>query len=166
MMEFDERRIDLVKTSIKNVNSGQKIISKSLDYKIHVHWPKEDEYLGNESILDHMTCDDANWSYENDGMMVVEREIPKENYELEDLENLEDNIKTEKVKVVKLKVHTRKDEGPLIDLARNNPEPHVRIAAINKIENSSVLCTILADESEEKSVKQACLDRLSELYIE
>ena len=26
-MDFDERRIDLVKTSIKNVNSGQKIIS-------------------------------------------------------------------------------------------------------------------------------------------
>ena len=25
-MDFDERRIDLVKTSIKNVNSGQKII--------------------------------------------------------------------------------------------------------------------------------------------
>ena len=25
-MDFDERRIDLVKTSIKNVNSGQKIM--------------------------------------------------------------------------------------------------------------------------------------------
>ena len=37
-MDFDERRIDLVKTSIKNVNSGQKIISKSLDNKVHVHW--------------------------------------------------------------------------------------------------------------------------------
>ena len=75
-MDFDERRIDLVKTSIKNVNSGQKIISKSLDNKVHVHWPKEDEYLGNESILDHLTCDDANWAYEYLGEAVVERQVP------------------------------------------------------------------------------------------
>ena len=160
-MDFDERRIDLVKTSIKNVNSGQKIISKVLDNKVHVHWPKEDEYLGNESILDHLTCDDANWSYEHLGEAVVERQVPGDGQKAD-----AGDIETEEVTVVKLRVKTGKDENPLIDLALNHPETHVRIAAIKKIENPNVLTGIIVKDGDVKEVKKACLDRLDELYIE
>ncbi len=161
-MDFDERRIDLVKTSIKNVNSGQKIISKVLDNKVHVHWPKEDEYLGNESIYDHLTCDDANWAYELGKTVTVERIVPEKG---QVSSKNEDDMKKEKVEVVKLKVRTGKDEDRLIDLALNHPEAHVKIAAIKKIENTNVLTSIIVND-EDKTVKQACLDRLSELYIE
>lgn len=161
-MEFDERRIDLVKTSIQNVNSGQKIVSKVLDNKVHVHWPKEDEYLGNESILDHLTCDDANWGFDDGEQVVVERIIPGDG---QISKKSREELETEKVNVVKLKVHARKDEQPLIDLALNNPEVHVRIAAVKKIENTDVLTSIIVND-EDKTVKQASLDRLSELYIE
>ena len=161
-MEFDERRIDLVKTSIKNVSSGQKIISKVLDNKVHVHWPKEDEYLGNESILDHLTCDDANWTYEKGEQVTVERVVPEMG---QASSKNEEDMKKEKVTVVKLKVHTGKDEAQLIDLAVNHPEVHVRKAAIKKIENTNVLTSIIIND-EDKSVKQASLDRLAELYID
>lgn len=161
-MEFDERRIDLVKTSIQNVNSGQKIVSKVLDNKVHVHWPKEDEYLGNESILDHLTCDDANWGFDDGEQVVVERIIPGDG---QISKKSREELETEKVNVVKLKVHARKDEQPLIDLALNNPEVHVRIAAVKKIENTDVLTSIIVND-EDKTVKQASLDRLSELYID
>ena len=160
-MDFDERRIDLVKTSIKNVNSGQKIISKALDNKVHVHWPQEDEYLGSESILDHLTCDDANWSYEYLGEDVIERPIPN----TAKVPDGKDNEK-EEVTIVKLKVRTGKDEAPLVDLALNHPETHVRIAAIRKIESPNVLTGIIVKDGEVKEVKKACLDRLDELYIE
>ena len=160
-MDFDERRIDLVKTSIKNVNSGQKIISKALDNKVHVHWPKEDEYLGSESILDHLTCDDANWDYEYLGESVVERQVHGDGQKAHG-----GDIETEQVVVAKLKVKTGRDENPLIDLALNHLEPHVRIAAIKKIVNPNVLTAIIVKESEDKEVKKACLDRLDELYIE
>ena len=161
MMDFDERRIDLVKTSIKNVNSGQKIMSKVLDNKVHVHWPKEDEYLGNESILDHLTCDDANWSYLEGEEVLVERVIAGDG---QISNKSSEDVETEEVRVVKLKVNTRKDEGPLINLALNHPEAHVRIAAIKKIENPEILSSIIVND-EDKSVKQSSLDRLGELYI-
>ena len=160
-MDFDERRIDLVKTSIKNVNSGQKIISKVLDNKVHVHWPKEDEYLGNESIYDHLTCDDANWSYLEGDEVVVEREIAGDG---QISNKSSEDVETDEVRVVKLKVKTRKDEEPLIDLALNHPEVHVRIAAVKKIENPEVLSSVIVND-EDKSVKKASLDRLGELYI-
>jgi len=160
-MDFDERRIDLVKTSIKNVNSGQKIMSKVLDNKVHVHWPKEDEYLGNESILDHLTCDDANWSYLEGEEVLVERVIAGDG---QISNKSSEDVETEEVRVVKLKVNTRKDEGPLINLALNHPEAHVRIAAIKKIENPEILSSIIVND-EDKSVKQSSLDRLGELYI-
>lgn len=162
-MEFDERRIDLVKSSIENVDSGQKIISKALDNKLHVNWPKDDEYLGNESILDHLTCDNANWTYEEIEQVTIERD----KHVLKRITKEEDAIpETEKVTIVKLKVNTRKDEESLVELAKNHPEPHVRIAAIKKIENGLVLSSIITDDEEEKSVKKASLDRLNELYIE
>lgn len=175
-MEFDERRIDLVKASIQSRKSGQKIVSKALDNKVHVHWPKEDEYLGMESILDHLTCDDANWGYEELGEVKVcelpiEKISNKDKYskemvsdkKLEEAESKVEDIK-EKV-IIRLKVETRKDEGPLVELALNHPESHVRIAAIKKIENSTILSSIIVND-EDKNVKQASLDRLSELYIE
>ncbi|MBQ8017692.1 MAG: hypothetical protein IJ258_06250 [Methanobrevibacter sp.] len=160
-MDFDERRIDLVKTSIKNVNSGQKIISKVLDNKIHVHWPKEDEYLGNESIYDHLTCDDANWSYVEGEEVLVEREIAGDG---QISSKNADDVETEEVKVLKIKVNTGLDENPLIDLALNHPESHVRIAAIKKLGNVQVLSSIIVND-EDKQVKKASLNRLEELYI-
>lgn len=159
-MDFDERRIDLVKTSIKNVNSGQKIISKVLDNKVNVFWPKEDEYLGNESIYDHLTCDDANWSYSEGGQVTIERAIPGDG-QISDKGNPE----TEEVTVVKLKVNTTKDEGPLIKLALEHPETHVRIAAIKKITNPTILASIIVND-DDNSVKKASLNRLDELFIE
>ena len=161
-MEFDERRIDLVKSSIENVDSGQKIISKALDNKLHVNWPKDDEYLGNESILDHLTCDNANWTYEELGEVTIERD----KHVLKRITKEEDAIpEKETVTIVNLKVNTRKDEETLVELALNHPEPHVRIAALKKIENSAVLCSIITDD-EDKEVKKASLDRLNELFIE
>lgn len=175
-MEFDERRIDLVKASIQNRSSGQKIVSKALDNKVHVHWPKEDEYLGMESILDHLTCDDANWSYTELGEVKVCLLPPlkitdKDKYAKEmvsdeqiDEEEAEEEEIIEKT-IIRLKVNTRKDEAPLVELALTHPESHVRIAAIKKIENNAVLCSIIVND-EDKTVKQASLDRLAELYIE
>ena len=162
MMDFDERRIDFVKTSIKNVNSGQKIVSKVLDNKVHVHWPREDEYLGNESIYDHLTCDDANWSYVEGEEIIVERTLAGDG---QISSKHADDMETEEVRVQNIKVNTGKDEEPLIDLALNHPESHVRIAAVKKIENVEVLSDVIVND-EDKNVKKASLDRLNELYIE
>ena len=162
MMDFDERRIDLVKTSIQNVNSGQKIVSKVLDNKVHVHWPKEDEYLGNESIYDHLTCDDANWSYEEGEEVIVERALAGDG---QISSKHADDVETEEVRIKKLKVNTGLDEEPLIELALNHPESHVRMAAIKKLENSEVLRDIIVND-EDKTVKKTSLSRLEELYID
>lgn len=161
-MDFDERRIDLVKTSIQNVNSGQKIVSKVLDNKVHVHWPKEDEYLGNESIYDHLTCDDANWSYEEGEEVIVERALAGDG---QISSKHADDVETEEVRIKKLKVNTGLDEEPLIELALNHPESHVRMAAIKKLENSEVLRDIIVND-EDKTVKKTSLSRLEELYID
>ena len=107
------------------------------------------------------TCDDANWAYEYLGEAVVERQVPGDGQKAHG-----GDIETEEVKVVKLRVTTGKDENPLIDLALNHPEPHVRIAAIKKIVNPAVLTSIITKDEEDKEVKKACLDRLDELYIE
>lgn len=161
-MDFDERRIDLVKASIKNVNSGQKIISKVLDNKVHVHWPQEDEYLGNESVWDHLTCDDANWTYKEGDILSVERIIPGDG---QISSKPHDEMDTEQVNVVKLKVHTGREEDPLVDLALNHPETHIRVAAVKHIENPEVLTDILQND-EDNEVKKTCLDRLGELFID
>lgn len=161
-MDFDERRIDLVKASIKNVNSGQKIISKVLDNKVHVHWPQEDEYLGNESVWDHLTCDDANWTYKEGDILSVERIIPGDG---QISSKHHDEMDTEQVNVVKLKVHTGREEDPLVDLALNHPETHIRVAAVKHIENPEVLTDILQND-EDNEVKKTCLDRLGELFID
>lgn len=160
-MDFDERRIDLIKSSIQNVNSGQKIVFKALDNKINVNWPKEDEYLGYESIYDHLTCDNANWKYEYVGEEVIERDIPGEGRVTDG-----SDIQSEKVTIVKLKVETGKDEDPLIDLALNNLEQNIRIAAVKKLYNPDILCRIIVNDDDDVEVKKACLERLDELYIQ
>lgn len=176
-MEFDMRRVDLVKASIKNKTSGQRIITQAIDGKIQSHWPKEDEYLGRESVFDVLVCNYSNWTYEKTGETVITLE--KENSftdgpEIFDEDSLYEEPKlitppsekyTEEIVIVNIKANARRDEQDLIELAKNHPEAHIRISAIEKIENSRVLCGIIKDD-DDKTVKKACLDRLNELYIQ
>lgn len=76
-----------------------------------------------------------------------------------------DEMDTEQVNVVKLKVHTGREEDPLVDLALNHPETHIRVAAVKHIENPEVLTDILQND-EDNEVKKTCLDRLGELFID
>jgi hypothetical protein len=104
-----------------------------------MNWSDEDEYLGGESILDIMACDDTHWYYDED----------------------EDNNEED---VISLKVTPKLDEDPMIDLARNHPETHVRIAAIGHINDNIALSKIIKEDPE-IIVKKASLDRLEELFI-
>lgn len=133
-MDFDIRRADLVKMTIKNAESGQEIVSDCLENKIHMTRPEDYEYDSGEAVFDILTLENSNWQF-----------------------------KKEKGKA-KIKVETRFDEDELINLAVNHPENHVRIAAIGKINDDDVLLKILQKDSENE-VKQAALERLSELHI-
>ena len=133
-MDFDIRRADLVKMTIKNAESGQKIVSDCLENKIHMTRPEDYEYDSGEAVFDILTLENSNWQF-----------------------------KKEKGKA-KIKVETRFDEDELINLAVNHPENHVRIAAIGKINDDDVLLKIIQKDSENE-VKQAALERLSELHI-
>ena len=134
-MDFDIRRADLVKMTIKNAESGQEIVSDCLENKIHMTRPEDYEYDSGEAVFDILTLENSNWQF-----------------------------KKEKGKA-KIKVETRFDEDELINLAVNHPENHVRIAAIGKINDDDVLLKIIQKDSENE-VKQAALERLSELHIE
>jgi hypothetical protein len=133
-MDFDIRRADLVKMTIKNAESGQEIVSDCLENKIHMTRPEDYEYDSGEAVFDILTLENSNWQF-----------------------------KKEKGKA-KIKVETRFDEDELINLAVNHPENHVRIAAIGKINDDDVLLKIIQKDSENE-VKQAALERLSELHI-
>lgn len=134
-MDFDIRRADLVKMSIKSADSGQEIISDCLDNKIHMTRPEDYEYDSGEALFDILTLENSNWHFK-------------------------------KVKdKAEIKVETRFDEDELVNLALNNPESHVRIAAVGKINNDNVLLKIIQKDSDEE-VKKAALDRLSELHVE
>lgn len=133
-MDFDIRRADLVKMTIKSADSGQEIVSDCLENKIHMTRPEEYEYDSGEALFDILTLENSNWQYTK-----------------------------EKDKPV-IKVETRFDEDELIDLAINHPESHVRIAAIGKINDNDVLLNIVQKDSEDE-VKQAALDRISQLHI-
>lgn len=134
-MDFDIRRADLVKMSIKSTESGQEIISDCIENKIHMTRPEDYEYDSGEALFDILTLENSNWHFKK----------TKDKAEI--------------------KVETRFDEDELIDLALNNPESHVRIAAIGKIKNNNVLLEILKKDSDNE-VKKAALDRLSSLHIE
>lgn len=133
-MDFDIRRADLVKMTIKNAESGQEIVADCLENKIHMTRPEDYEYDSGEAVFDILTLENSNWQF-----------------------------KKEKGKA-KIKVETRFDEDELINLAVNHPENHVRIAAIGKINDDDVLLKIIQKDSENE-VKQAALERLSELHI-
>lgn len=133
-MDFDIRRADLVKMTIKSADSGQEIVSDCLENKIHMTRPENYEYDSGEALFDILTLENSNWQYTK-----------------------------EKDKPV-IKVETRFDEDELIDLAINHPESHVRIAAIGKINDNDVLLNIVQKDSEDE-VKQAALDRISQLHI-
>ena len=134
-MDFDIRRADLVKMSIKNAETGQEIVSDCLESKIHMTRPEEYEYDSGEALFDILTLENSNWQFKK------EKDKPK------------------------IKVETRFDEDELVNLALNNPESHVRIAAIGKINNDAVLLKIVQKDSDNE-VKKAALDRLSKLHIE
>lgn len=117
-MDFDIRRADLVKMTIKNAESGQEIVSDCLENKIHMTRPEDYEYDSGEAVFDILTLENSNWQF-----------------------------KKEKGKA-KIKVETRFDEDELINLAVNHPENHVRIAAIGKINDDDVLLKIVQKDSE------------------
>lgn len=119
-MDFDIRRADLVKMTIKNVESGQEIVSDCMDHKIHMTRPEDYEYDSGEALFDILTLENSNWYY-----------------------------KKEKDKA-KIKVETRFDEDELVDLALNHPETHVRTAALGKIKNDNVLLRIVQKDSDDE----------------
>ena len=134
-MVYDVRRADLVKMSIKRNKSGQEIVSECLDNRIHMTRPEDYDYDAGEALFDILTLENSNWHYEKD------------------------NKKT------KIKVETRFDEDQLVDLALNNPGSHVRIAAINKINNDDILLRIIKNDTD-NDVKKAAVDRLAQLHVE
>ncbi len=134
-MVYDVRRADLVKMSIKRNKSGQEIVSECLENKIHMTRPEDYEYDAGEALFDILTLENANWHFEKDN------------------------------KKAKIKVETRFDEDELINLALNNPGSHVRIAAINKINDDGVLLRIIQNDTD-NDVKKAAVDRLTQLHIE
>ena len=134
-MVYDVRRADLVKMSIKRDKSGQEIVSECLDNRIHMTRPEDYDYDAGEALFDILTLENSNWHYEKD------------------------NKKT------KIKVETRFDEDQLVDLALNNPGSHVRIAAINKINNDDILLRIIKNDTD-NDVKKAAVDRLAQLHVE
>ncbi|WP_405275657.1 HEAT repeat domain-containing protein [Methanobrevibacter sp.] len=124
-MDFDIRRADLVKMTIKNAESGQEIVADCLENKIHMTRPEDYEYDSGEAVFDILTLENSNWYF-----------------------------KKEKDKA-KIKVETRFDEDELVNLAINHPESHVRIAAIGKINNDNVLLRIVQKDSDEEVKKAA-----------
>lgn len=134
-MVYDVRRADLVKMSIKRNESGQEIVSECLENKIHMTRPEDYDYDSGEALFDILTLENSNWHFEKDS------------------------------KKAKIKVETRFDEDQLIDLALNNPGSHVRIAALNKINNDNVLLKIIQND-EDNDVKKAAVERLAQLHVE
>ena len=134
-MVYDVRRADLVKMSIKRNKSGQEIVSECLENKIHMTRPEDYEYDAGEALFDNLTLENSNWHFEKDN------------------------------KKAKIKVETRFDDDQLIDLALNNPGNHVRIAAINKIDDDNVLLRIIQNDAD-NDVKKAAVERLAALHVE
>ena len=134
-MDYDVRRADLVKMSIKRNESGQEIVSECLENKIHMTRPGDYDYDSGEALFDILTLENSNWHFEKDS------------------------------KKPKIKVETRFDEDQLVDLALNNPGSHVRIAALNKINNDNVLLKIIQND-EDNDVKKAAVERLAQLHVE
>lgn len=134
-MVYDIRRADLVKMSIKNNKSGQEIVSECLENKIHMTRPDNYDYDADEALFDILTLEHSNWHFEKDD------------------------------KKAKIKVETRFNDDELIDLALNNPGSHVRIAALNKIDDDDILLRIIRND-EDNEVKKAAVERLSALHIE
>ena len=124
-MDFDIRRADLVKMTIKSTETGQEIVSDCLENKIHMTRPEDYEYDSGEALFDILTLENSNWHF-----------------------------KKEKDKA-KIKVETRFDEDELVNLAVNHPESHVRIAAIGKIKNDNVLLRIVQKDSDDEVKKVA-----------
>ncbi|WP_407377760.1 hypothetical protein [Methanobrevibacter sp.] len=140
-MDFDVRRVDLVKMSIKKRDTKQEVITEYMDNNMYISRPKKYKYDSGESVLDIMTLDNTNWTYEH-----VKSRKPKD--------------KSKQI----IRVKTRNDDTWLIDLALNNPQRHVRIAAVGKLTDEDVLFKIIKTDRD-NYVKKACLDRLSKLYI-
>lgn len=124
-MDFDIRRADLVKMSIKNTQSGQEIVSQCIENKIHMTRPEDYEYDSGEALFDILTLENSNWQFKK--------------------------IKDK----AEIKVETRFDEDELVDLALNHPESHVRIAAIHKIYNDNVLLRIIQKDSDDEVKQNA-----------
>lgn len=124
-MDFDIRRADLVKMTIKNKESGQKIVSDCLENKIHMTRPEGYEYDSGEALFDILTLENSNWQFKK------EKDKPR------------------------IKVETRFDEDELVNLALNHSESHVRIAAIRKIKSDSVLLKIIQKDSDDEVKKAA-----------
>ena len=124
-MDFDIRRADLVKMTIKNTESGQKIVSDCLENKIHMTRPEDYEYDSGEALFDILTLENSNWQFKK------EKDKPR------------------------IKVKTRFDEDELVNLALNHSESHVRIAAIRKIKSDSALLKIIQKDSDDEVKKAA-----------
>ncbi len=124
-MDFDIRRADLVKMTIKNTETGQEIVSDCLENKIHMTRPENYEYDSGEALFDILTLENSNWQFKK------EKDKPK------------------------IKVETRFDEDELVNLALNHLESHVRIAAIGKIYDDDVLLKIVQKDSDDEVKKAA-----------
>jgi hypothetical protein len=135
-MDFnDDKRCDLIKVSIKNEDLAQRVEGSTIRNHMHMDWSKDDDYLGGESILDISACDNTNWDITVD---------PEDGHIL--------------------KVESKINEEPLIDLAKNHPRSNVRISAISHITDHIELSNIIRNDPDIE-VRKAGLERLEELYV-
>ena len=135
-MDFNDiNRCDLIKASIKNEELAQRVVGSTIRGHMHMDWSDDDDYLGGESILDIMASDNTDW------------------------EVTEDKNDSNKLKVV-----SKINEEPLIELAKHHPQSNVRISAIGHITDHVELSNIVKDDPD-VDVKRASLARLEELFI-
>lgn len=135
-MDFNDlNRCDLIKVTIRNEELAQRVVGSNIRHHMHMDWSDDDDYLGGESILDIMACDNTDW------------EVTKD-----------------KNDDLKLTVESKINEEPLIELAKHHPQSNVRISAISHITDHLELSNIIKDDPDIE-VRKAGLARLEELYL-
>ena len=135
-MDFNDlNRCDLIKVTIRNEELAQRVVGSNIRHHMHMDWSDDDDYLGGESILDIMACDNTDW-----------------------------DVTKDKNDDVRLTVESKINEEPLIELAKHHPQSNVRISAISHITDHLELSNIIKDDPDIE-VRKAGLARLEELYL-
>lgn len=125
---YDERHPDLIKLSIKNSDSTQRVISRNMKDKIHMDWSDEDEYLGGESVLDMMVFDKTNWTVDYSGDVIKVTATLDE----EPLVEIAKNHPQDYVRIAAIS-HIE-DNQVLCSIIKNDSDVNVKKAGLNRLE--------------------------------